>query len=97
MADSGKRIIVSVHAAQRMQQRGADWSEVEQTIREATWQSAARGKRSAARVFPFNAPSPINNKQYTYKKIEVVFADEPTAIVVVTVKVYYHNEAERSL
>jgi hypothetical protein len=91
MADVGKPIVISVHATQRMRQRGATTSEVERTIRGGTWQAAQRGKWSADQRFSFNAVSPINGKRYAYKKIEAVFADEPTSIVVVTVKVYYHD------
>jgi hypothetical protein len=91
MSDTNKPIVVSTHAAQRMLQRGATAAEVERTIREATWEPAQRGKWSAAKRFAFNAISPVNGIMYAYKKIEAVVADEPTAIVVVTVKVYFHN------
>jgi hypothetical protein len=91
MGEAGKPIVVSVHAGQRMQQLGATTDEVEQTIRDATWRSAQRGKWSAACRFAFNAVSPVNGKRYAFKKIETIFADEPTAIVVVTVKVFYHD------
>jgi hypothetical protein len=91
MGDVGKRIVVSVHAAQRMLQRGATREEVERVIREEAWRPAQRGKWSAAHRFPFDAISPVNGKRYAYKKVETVFADKPTAIVVVTVKVYYHD------
>lgn len=91
MGDTGKPIVVSVHAAQRMRQRGATTEEVQRVIREGKWEPALRGKWSAVRRFVYNAISPVNGKRYAYKKIEAVFADEPTAIVVVTVKVYYHD------
>ena len=91
MAGSGKRIVVSSHAAQRMRQRGATTVEVERAIREGAWQPVRRGKLSAAYRFAFDAVSPVNGKRYTYKKVEAIFADKPAAVVVVTVKVYYHN------
>ncbi len=91
MADIGKRIVLSAHAVQRMRQRGATTVEVERAIREGAWQPARRGKLSASRRFPFDAVSPVNGKRYTYKKVEAVFSDKPSAIVVVTVKVYYRN------
>jgi hypothetical protein len=64
MADVGKPIVVSVHAVQRMQQRGATTAEVEQAIREGTWRPAQRGKWSAGRRFTFDAVSPVNGKSY---------------------------------
>ena len=91
MGDVGKPVVVSVHAAQRMQQRGATSIEVEQAIRAGVWQAAQRGKWSARQRFAFDAVSPVNGKRYAYKTVDAVFADEPTAIVVVTVKVYYHE------
>ena len=91
MGDVGKPIVVSVHAEQRMRQRGATTLEVEMAVRETRWVPAQRGKWSAARRFTYNAVSPVNGKTYAYKKVETVFAEEATAIVVVTVKVYYHD------
>jgi len=91
MSDVHKPIVVSSHAAQRMLQRGATTAEVERTIREAAWRPAQRGKWTATARMDFNAVSPVNGQRYAYKTIDCVFADDPTAIVVVTVKVYYHN------
>jgi hypothetical protein len=91
MSDVGKPIRVSVHAAERIRQRGATTGEVELAIRDETWRPAQRGKWSARRRFAFDGVSPVNGKRYAYKTVEVVFADKQTTIVVVTVKVYYHN------
>ena len=44
-----------------------------------------------ARTFPLCGGSPINNQTYRYKAVDAVFADEPQAVVVVTVKVFSHN------
>jgi len=33
----------------------------------------------------------VNNQPYRYKAVDAVFADEPHAVVVVTVKVFYHD------
>jgi hypothetical protein len=91
MFDAKKAIVVSSHAAQRMRQRGATTAEVERAVREGPWQPAQRGKWSAAYRFICNAVSPVNGRRYAYKRVETVFADEPTVIVVVTVKVCYHD------
>jgi hypothetical protein len=91
MDTTGKPITISRHAAQRILQRGATLEETEQVIRATPWRPAQRGKWHARRVFPFDATSPVNGRHYARKTVDVVFADNPASIVVVTVKVYYHN------
>ena len=61
-------------------------------MREGRKQPAKRGKWHAAFRFGFGQPSPVNGLVYAYKTVDVVFAEEPERIVVLTVKTYYHNE-----
>ena len=91
MDATDKPVIISQHAAQRMAQRGATLEEVERAVRTAPRQSTQRGKWNARHIFPFDALSPVNGQHYTYKTVDAIFADDPTSIVVVTVKVYYHD------
>lgn len=42
-------------------------------------------------VVSFNDVSPVNQKFYGLKTIDAVFVEEPDRIVVITVKVYYHD------
>ena len=42
-------------------------------------------------ALPFDAISPVNGRHYSHKTVDAVFADDPKSIVVVTVKVYYHD------
>jgi hypothetical protein len=91
MSHAGKRIIVSDHAAERMRQRGATQAEVESAIRSQSWLPAQRGKWHAKQRFAFDDVSPVNNLTYRFKAVDVVFAENPGSIVVVTVKVYYHD------
>jgi hypothetical protein len=91
MSSQGKVIVISAHATQRMQQRGATATEVEQAIRNEQWRPAQRGKWQVKERRPFGGISPVNQRTYAFKAVEVIFADNPDAIVVVTVKVYYHN------
>ncbi len=91
MDSKDKAITISRHAAQRITQRGATLEETEQAIRTRPWRPAQRGKRHARCTFPFDANSPVNGTHYAYKTVDVVFADNPASIVVVTVKVYYHD------
>jgi len=55
------------------------------------WRPGQRGKQHARKDFSFGGRSPVNNQPYRYKAVDAVFADEPHAVVVVTVKVFYHD------
>lgn len=74
-----------------MRQRGAETAEIVHAIRQGTWKPAQRGKWHMRQQSPFEAFSPVNKQYYRFKALDVVFVDEPRAIVVVTVKVSYHN------
>ena len=86
-----KPIVLSLHAKDRLAQRGANADEVTATVRTGEWQPAKRGKQHAVRRFDFGGTSPINGVQYKYRTLDVVFVDEPQRIFIVTVKVYYSN------
>jgi len=86
-----KAIEFSEHARLQMLLRGAEEHEVATAIRRTDWNKARQNKLQARYEFPFNAYSPVNNQFYKFKIVDVIFVDEPNKIVVVTVKVYYHN------
>jgi len=86
-----KPIVYSTHAAERMRQRGATADEIETAIRNVGWQPAPRDRWTVKMQLVFDALSPVNQQRYRYKKIEVLFAEDPNAIVVITVKAFYHN------
>jgi len=90
MTTPQKPIVISTHAAERMRQRGATVAEVEHAIRNESWRPAQRGKWRVKERRPYGGLAP-NRQTYAYKAVEVIFADDPRAIVVVTVKVFYHN------
>jgi len=87
-----KEIIVSKHASLNMLNRGANDEEVKSCIQSNKWELAKGTKFKTRRTFSFDAISPVNGKHYVLKTVEAIFVDEPNAITVVTVKVYYHNE-----
>ncbi len=91
MSSHEKPVVISTHAAERMRQRGATVAEVERALRNETRRPAQRGKWRVKERRPFGGVSPVNQQTYAYKTVEVVFADDPDAIVVVTVKVYYYD------
>ena len=71
--------------------RGTEESEVIATIKSGKWESARYGKFCSRLQFGFGKPSPITQKIYDHKIVETIFAEEIDEIVVITVKVYYHN------
>jgi hypothetical protein len=87
-----EQIIFTLHARKRMLLRGATEEEVVLTITGGTRESAKRGKWHAVQRFDFGHPSPINAVVYRCKTVDVVFSAEPAGLVVLTVKVYYHNQ-----
>jgi hypothetical protein len=91
MAPPDKPIVISTHAAERMRQRGAAIEEVESAVRSGQRKPGRRGKWQSRERFGFDDLSPVNARRYRYKTVEVIFAETPRAVVVVTVKVYYHN------
>jgi len=86
-----KPVILTRHAKDRLLLRGATVDEITKAVREGQWKPAKRGKWHAARQFEFGAVSPVNGLMYAYKTVDAVFADEPERIVVLTVKVFYHD------
>lgn len=84
-----KPIRFSQHALDQMQLRGATQEEVRETVETSSWQLAKRGKHQARKTFSFGRPSPVNQQFYPFKTIQVIFADEPNEIVIITVLVYY--------
>lgn len=91
MKEADKPIVLTRHAGERMRLRGATEGEVTMVVREGSWASTQRGRFHSTRRFEFGQASPVNGIQYAYKTLDVVFSDESEQIVVLTVKVYYHD------
>ncbi len=86
-----KPIVIPDHAAERMLVRGATFEQIESTVRTADPIPAKNERLSAKKTFDYHSISPVNHKYYDQKTVEVVWVDEPLELVLVTVKVYYHN------
>ena len=86
-----KPLLFSEHAKEQMRLRGATEKEVVQAIQLEPWLEAKRGKLHATKQFEFGSVSPMNQKWYAYKSVDAVFVEELQQIVVITVKVYYHE------
>jgi hypothetical protein len=85
-----KPIRFTNHARERMVLRGASEDEVNAAIEVGEQRKAKRDKRQARLTFPFNAASPVNGKIYANKTVGAVFSEEENAIIILSVKVYYH-------
>ncbi len=71
--------------------RGATRDEVVDTLRESDVSPAKNGRLASRKTFRYHSISPINHLFYELKSVDVIWVDEPLEIVVVTVKVYYHE------
>jgi hypothetical protein len=82
-----KPVRFSRHARENMAFRGTTESEVVQAIRAGTWQPAEGGRQECRFEFPFGRE--WNGRMYAKKQVRPVFVEEPDAVVIVTVYVYY--------
>jgi hypothetical protein len=89
-----KPIRLSEHAQVRCIERGGSEAEVKEAVSRGPRVPARRGKWKARWRFESTCRSPLDGMLYNEKMIEVVYADEPDEIVVVTVKVYYAGREE---
>lgn len=86
-----KPIVISTHARQQMNLRGAKELEVITAIRTGTKRTAQKDRFRSRCEFDFNSISPINNQLYSFKAIEAIFSENTAKITVITVLVYYYN------
>lgn len=86
-----KPIELPPHAKYRMLLRGASEDEIYKVIKSGKWEPSRQNRFSSKLTFDFMKISPSNEKFYSFKTVEVIFTGESDKIVVITVKVYYHN------
>jgi len=82
----------SNHSKIQMLVRGTNENEVIESIEKGEWQPAKDNKLHSKYSFLFQAISPVNKQFYEFKTVDAIFVDENSEIIVVTVKVFYHNE-----
>ena len=82
----------SKHSIIQMLARGADENEVISAILDGNWDIAKYDKLQCRKTFLFKNRSPMNNQFYKYKTIEPIFVKENSEIIVITIKVYYHDK-----
>jgi len=84
-----KPILLTQHAIKRARLRGATEAEVREVVAGGDREPAKWGKLLARKRFVATTRSPFDGMLYNEKTVEVVLADEPDQVVVITVKVYF--------
>jgi hypothetical protein len=82
----------SNHSKIQMLARGTNEQEVIESIEKQKWQTAKDNKYQSSKTFIFYGVSPVNKQFYKFKTVNSIFVYENSEIIVVTVKVFYHNE-----
>jgi len=83
----GKRIIIIEHARDRIKNRGANISEVEETIKKGQRYEVRYSRQAKEMVFPYGKK--WQDKFYSQKKIRVIYKEEKNQLIVITVYVYF--------
>ena len=82
-----RRIILTRHAIEQAGERGTNEREIRKAIRQGEKAAAKKGRVAYRLNFPFGRT--WGERSYATKQVMAVTADEPHAIVVVTVYVFY--------
>lgn len=82
-----KAIVLSPHAVEQMEERGATVAEVEQAIREGVREGAKRGRWLYRMNFEYNGE--WLGEHYAIKQVAPVAVEERDRLVVVTVFTFY--------
>ncbi len=80
-------IRIDPHMLKRAMERGADENEITDVLNTGEIIPAKQNRLAKAKVYPYNKER--LGKQYSEKRIEVVFVIEDESIVTVTVYVFY--------
>lgn len=73
-----------------MTRRGFTFAEVEEAIRTVTWQPAELERLECRKNFAYGKE--WNGRVYTTKQVRLIFVEEASEIVVVTVYTYYFDQ-----
>jgi len=86
-ATPSRPIDFSLHASEKMLDRGASEAEVVAAIRSGSPEPARKGRVMFRKNFPFNHE--WRGKRYALKQVAPVVMEERGRVIVVTVFVYY--------
>ena len=85
--DNQKPVKFSHHALEQLNYRGTSQEEIVETINHGAWENAELGRSECRKDFAYNKD--WNGKHYKTKQVRPIFVEEPNAIEIVTVYVYY--------
>ncbi len=91
---TGKPVRLSAHAMSRARERGASEDEIIAAILHGSREPARQGKWRVKHQLPYGGRSPFGEMRYNEKTVEVIYADEPGEVVVITVKVFYRGRED---
>ena len=85
-----KQIVFGRHAITQMKERCAAQEEVEETILEAPWEEAAKGRKTCHKTFPL---ADIHfGRYYKSKDVVPIFVEEKDRIFVITVYTFFSQK-----
>jgi len=84
-----KPIRLTKHARGYIERRGFTTEEVEKSIRSGAWLPAEKKGRLECEV-EFEFGKDWNGRRYAWKKVNPIFVEEETEIVVITVYTFYY-------
>ena len=82
-----KAIILSQHAKQQLEYRGATEAEIVEALQTSKWMPAELGRLECKKDFVYNKT--WNSKHYKIKQVRPIFVEENDKVIVVTVYTYY--------
>jgi len=83
-----KPIRLTKHAVGYSERRGFTVEEVERAIGSGTWRPAEKGRLESEIEFEFGQN--WNGRRYAWKKVNPIFVEEESEIVVITVYAFYY-------
>jgi len=80
-------IQIEPHTLQRAEERGTNIAEIQVVLEQGTEIPARRNRKAKAKVFTFKKER--LGKYYEEKRVEVIYIEENSTIITVTVYVFY--------
>ena len=81
------RIQIDPHTLERAEERGTNQAEIEDVITTGFPISAKHGRQGRGKVYPFGKLR--RGRFYEQKRVEVLYTEEATTAITVTVYVFY--------
>ena len=80
-------IRIDPHTLERLEERGTSEAEIKEVIETGTAVPAKYGRQARAKVYEFR--SEWSGRYYEQKRVQVIYAEENSQIITITVYVFY--------